>query len=102
MTLALKREIGLPSAVVLVIGGIIGTGIFLNPGVVARSLHTPVLILSVWIAGGLVAILGAFVYAELADRMPETGGEYAYEREAFGPLVGFLFGWTTLLVVQTG
>jgi APA family basic amino acid/polyamine antiporter len=102
MTLALKREIGLPSAVLLVIGGIIGTGIFLNPGVVARSLHTPVLILSVWIAGGLVAILGAFVYAELADRMPETGGEYAYEREAFGPLVGFLFGWTTLLVVQTG
>jgi APA family basic amino acid/polyamine antiporter len=102
MSLALKREIGLPSAVLLVIGGIVGTGIFLNPGVVAKSLHSPVLILSAWVAGGLVAILGAFVYAELADRMPETGGEYAYEREAFGPLVGFLFGWTTLLVVQTG
>ena len=102
MSLALKREIGLPSAVLLVIGGIVGTGIFLNPAVVARSLHSPVLILSVWAVGGVMAILGAFVYAELADRMPATGGEYAYERSAFGPLVAFLFGWTTLFVVQTG
>ncbi|HEY3815177.1 MAG TPA: amino acid permease [Caulobacteraceae bacterium] len=102
MSLALKREIGLPSAVLLVIGGIVGTGIFLNPAVVARSLHSPVLILSVWAVGGVMAILGAFVYAELADRMPATGGEFAYERSAFGDLVAFLFGWTTLLVVQTG
>ena len=102
MSVCLRREIGLPSAVLLVIGGIVGTGIFLNPAVVARSLHSPVLILSVWAVGGVMAILGAFVYAELADRMPATGGEYAYERSAFGPLVAFLFGWTTLLVVQTG
>ncbi len=102
MSLALKREIGLPSAVLLVIGGIVGTGIFMNPAVVAKSLHAPVLMLSVWVLGGIVAMLGAFIYAELADRLPETGGEYAYERAAFGPLIGFLYGWTTLLVVQTG
>ena len=99
---ALKREIGLPSAVLLVIGGIVGTGIFVNPAAVGRLLHSPVLNLSVWAAGGVMAILGAFVYAELADRMPATGGEYAYERSAFGDLIAFLFGWTTLLVVQTG
>jgi APA family basic amino acid/polyamine antiporter len=102
MSPALRREIGLPSAVLLVIGGIVGSGIFMNPGVVARSLHSPVLILAVWVVGGLVALLGAFVYAELAQRMPETGGEYAYQRAAFGPMTGFLFGWTSLLVVQTG
>src|ERR1700749_3453699 len=98
MSPTLKREIGLPSAVLLVIGGIVGTGIFVNPAAVGALLHSPVLNLAVWAVGGVMAILGAFVYAELADRMPETGGEYAYERSAFGDLVAFLFGWTTLLV----
>lgn len=98
----LRREIGLFGATMLVIGGIVGAGVFANPAVVAGSLHTPVLILLAWIAGGVVALLGAFVYAELAQRMPETGGEYAYLTQTYGPLAGFLFGWTSLLVVQAG
>ncbi len=98
----LKVAIGFPSAVLLVMGGIVGVGIFVNPAVVAQSLHTPELALSAWVVGGVMAVMGAFVYAELAARMPATGGEYVYLRETYGPLVGFLFGWTTLLVVQAG
>jgi APA family basic amino acid/polyamine antiporter len=86
----------------LVVGGIVGVGIFVNPAVVARGLHSPGLVLAAWGAGGLIALLGAFVYAELAARIPATGGEYVYLRDTYGPLTGFLFGWTTLLVVQTG
>ena len=101
-TAPLRREIGLFGAVMLVMGGIIGAGIFVNPAVVARIVHDPGLMVLAWSAGGAIALLGAFVYAELAQRMPETGGDYAYLRDTFGPLVGFLDGWTTLLVVQTG
>ena len=86
----------------IVMGGIVGSGIFINPYVVARQVHTPALILGVWLAGGLVALAGAFVYAELAARRPEVGGQYAYLREAFHPSVAFLYGWTLLLVTQTG
>jgi len=86
----------------LVMGGIVGAGLFINPYVVAERVHSPVLILTAWAAGGVVAMLGAFVYAELADRMPNTGGEYAYLRDCYHPLAGFLFGWVTLLVVMTG
>ena len=86
----------------LVMGGIIGSGIFINPYVVAQQVHTPWLILGVWIAGGVVAILGAFIYAELAALRPAVGGQYAYLREAFHPIVGFLYGWVLLLVIQTG
>ncbi len=98
----LRREIGLFGAVMLVIGGIVGVGVFVNPAVVAKSLHSPPLILAVWSVGGIVALLGAFVYAELADRMPDTGGEFVYLTKTYGPMVGFLFGWTSLLVVQAG
>jgi basic amino acid/polyamine antiporter, APA family len=98
----LRVGIGFPSAVMLVMGGIVGVGIFVNPAVVARSLHSPLLVLGAWSLGGAIALLGAFVYAELAARMPATGGEYVYLRETYGPLAGFLFGWTTLLVVHAG
>lgn len=98
----LRAAIGLPSAVMLVIGGVVGVGIFVNPAVVARALPSPGLALAAWVVGGVVALLGAFVYAELAGRIPSTGGEYQYLRAAFGPLAAFLFGWTTLLVVHTG
>jgi len=98
----LLRRIGLFDATMIVMGGIVGAGIFINPYVVARQVHTPVLILTVWGAGGVVAILGAFVYAELAARMPDVGGQYAYLREAFHPIAGFLYGWVLLLVIQTG
>jgi len=86
----------------LVMGGIVGSGIFINPYVVAQQVHTPMLIVGVWVAGGVVAILGAFIYAELAALRPAVGGQYAYLREAFHPIVGFLYGWVLLLVIQTG
>ncbi|MGH7024779.1 MAG: APC family permease [Caulobacteraceae bacterium] len=98
----LNVAIGVPGAVMLVIGGVIGVGIFVNPAVVARFLPSPALILAAWAVGGVVALLGAFVYAELAARLPATGGEYQYLRTAYGPLAAFLFGWTTLLVVHAG
>ena len=98
----LLRQVGLFDATMIVMGGIIGAGIFINPYVVAQQVHTPMLILGVWIAGGVVAMLGAFVYAELAARRPAVGGQYAYLREAFHPAVGFLYGWVLLLVIQTG
>ncbi len=98
----LRAGIGLRSAVMLVMGGVIGVGIFVNPAVVARSLHAPGLALAAWCLGGLVALAGAFIYAELAGRLPATGGEYVYLRDTYGPLAGFLFGWSTLLVVHAG
>ena len=101
-TEGLRVAIGLPSAVIMVVGGVIGVGIFVNPAVVARSLHSPELALAAWVLGGIIAMLGALVYAELAARLPGTGGEYVYLRDTYGPLAGFLFGWTTLLVVHAG
>lgn len=86
----------------IVMGGIVGAGVFVNPHVVARQVHTPALILGAWLAGGLIALLGAFIYAELAARRPEVGGQYAYLRDAYHPAVAFLYGWALLLVVQTG
>jgi APA family basic amino acid/polyamine antiporter len=86
----------------IVMGGIIGAGIFVNPSVVARQVHTPMLILGAWLIGGAIALIGAFVYAELAVLRPRVGGQYAYLRDAYHPIVAFLYGWTLLLVVQTG
>ena len=98
----LARQLGLFDATMLVMGGIIGSGIFMNPAVVAQQVHTPALILGAWLVGGAVGLLGAFIWAELAALMPEVGGQYAYLREAFHPLFGFLYGWVLLLVIQTG
>jgi len=86
----------------LVMGGIVGAGIFINPYVVAQRVHTPALVLGAWLAGGVLALMAAFIWAELADRMPRVGGQYAYLREAYHPLVAFLYGWVLLLVIQTG
>jgi basic amino acid/polyamine antiporter, APA family len=99
---ALAREIGLFGATMLVMGGIVGSGIFMNPYVVARQVGTPALILAAWVFGGLVALAGAFVYAELASLRPEVGGQYAYLREAYGGRVAFVYGWVLLLVTQSG
>jgi APA family basic amino acid/polyamine antiporter len=98
----LARRLGLFDATMIVMGGIVGSGIFINPYVVARQVHTPFLILGAWLAGGAVALAGAFVYAELAARRPRVGGQYAYLREAFHPSIAFLYGWALLLVIQTG
>lgn len=85
----------------IVMGGIIGSGIFINPYVVAQRVHTPALILGVWIFGGFVALAGAFIYAELAELKPNTGGQYIYLRETFHPAVAFVYGWTLLLVIMS-
>jgi APA family basic amino acid/polyamine antiporter len=85
-----------------VMGGIIGSGIFINPYLVAQRVHTSALILGAWIAGGIIALLGGFIYAELAAHLPVVGGQYAYLREALHPGVAFLYGWVLLLVIQTG
>ena len=98
----LARRLGLFDATMIVMGGIVGAGIFMNPYVVARQLHSPALIVGAWLAGGLIALVGAFVYAELAARRPEVGGQYAYLREAYHPSVAFVYGWALLLVTQTG
>jgi APA family basic amino acid/polyamine antiporter len=98
----LARRLGPFDATMLVMGGIIGSGIFINPYVVARHLSSPAAILGVWAAGGAVALAGAFVYAELAALRPEVGGQYAYLRDAWHPSVAFLYGWGLLLVVQSG
>ena len=99
---ALARRLGLFDATMIVMGGIVGSGIFVTPYVVARQVHTPALIVGAWLAGGLVALAGAFVYAELAARRPHVGGQYAYLRDAFHPAVAFVYGWALLLVIQTG
>src|SRR5512143_1949140 len=99
---ALAREIGLFGATMLVMGGIVGSGIFINPYVVARQVGTPALVLGAWGFGGLVALAGALVYAELASLRPAVGGQYAYLREAYSPRIAFLYGWVLLLVTQSG
>jgi APA family basic amino acid/polyamine antiporter len=97
-----RRQLGVFDATMLVMGGIVGSGIFMNPSVVARQVHTPFLILGVWVAGGALAMLGAFIWAELATRLPGAGGQYLYLREAYHPAVAFVYGWVLLLVTQTG
>lgn len=98
----LARQLGLFDATMLVMGGIVGSGIFINPYVVAQQVHTPALILAAWILGGIVGVIGAFIWAELAATLPAVGGQYAYLREAYHPGVAFLYGWVLLLVIQTG
>ncbi|HEV2298080.1 MAG TPA: amino acid permease [Candidatus Acidoferrales bacterium] len=98
----LAARLGLFDATMIVMGGIVGSGIFINPYVVARQVHTPFLILGAWTIGGLIALAAGFIYAELAARMPRVGGQYAYIREAYHPALAFLYGWVLLLVIQTG
>jgi len=98
---AFARRLTLFDAVMIVISGIVGSGIFVNPYVVARAVGTPFLIVAVWVAGGAIALLGAFVFAELGTVLPRVGGQYAFYREAFHPLVAFLHGWSLLWIIQS-
>ena len=96
------RRLGLFSGTMLVIGGIIGAGIFRSPPIVAERVRTPFLTLAVWGLGGLIALVGAFCFGELGARKPRAGGGYVYLRDAYGPLPAFLYGWALLLVMATG
>lgn len=89
-------------AAMIVVGGIIGGGIFLNPGIAAQRTESGLALLLVWVGAGVLTLIGALCYAELGARRPHAGGSYVYLREAFGSLAGFLFGWTMLLVIYSG
>ncbi len=89
-------------AALIVVGGIIGGGIFLTPGIVAQRTNSGLTLLLLWVGAGLLTLIGALCYAELGARRPHAGGSYVYLKEAFGPLAGFLFGWTMLLVIYSG
>ncbi|PYT27156.1 MAG: amino acid transporter [Acidobacteria bacterium] len=98
----LPRKLGLVDATAILIGTVIGSAIFLVPNAVARSLPSAGLILLVWSLTGVLTFFGALAYAELGAMIPATGGQYVYLREAYGPLVGFLSGWASFLVMQSG
>lgn len=98
----LERKLGLFDSTMIVMGVVIGSGIFLTTGLMAKSIPSATLLLIAWIAGGVLSLAGALAYAELGAAMPEAGGQYIYLREAYGPMSGFLFGWIMFLVYQTG
>ena len=100
--MAFRRVLRPFDATMVVIGGIIGSGIFINPRLVAQSLDSTVLVLAAWMVGGLVALCGAFAYAELGARFPKAGGQYVYLKDAWHPLAGFLYVWALLLIIETG
>jgi APA family basic amino acid/polyamine antiporter len=98
----LRRQIGLATAVAVVVGEVVGVGIFLTPAGMAKSLGSPLLVLVVWLASGLMALSGALCYGELAARFPAAGGGYVYLREAYGAPLAFLYGWMVFLVLDPG
>jgi APA family basic amino acid/polyamine antiporter len=98
----LERRLGVFSATAIIVGSMIGSGIFIAPSIMAGYIATPGVWLGLWIIGGVLTLLGALAYAELSAMMPRAGGQYVFLREAFGPLPGFLYGWTLFLVIQTG
>jgi APA family basic amino acid/polyamine antiporter len=100
--IALPRVLSLWDVVMIVVGGVIGSGIFLSPSEIATAGPAPLLMLAVWVVGGLFSFFGAVAFAELGAAMPEAGGIYIYLREAYGPLLSFLFGWTLFLVIDSG
>ena len=102
MQIELKRELGTWAAASIVVGTVIGSGIFLVPKTMILAVGTPSLVFIVWIVGGFLSLAGALSYAELSAALPEAGGEYAYLREAYGPLWGFLYSWTQLWVAKSG
>jgi basic amino acid/polyamine antiporter, APA family len=97
-----KRALGPFDATMVVIGGIIGSGIFINPYIVAQRLDSPALVLGAWVAGGTIALAGAYSYAELGALFPKAGGQYVYLRDGYHPLAGFLYGWALLALIETG
>lgn len=98
----LKRELGIWSAASIVIGTVIGSAIFIVPSAMVKSVGSPGMVLAVFVVGGILTLFGALSYAELAAAMPEAGGEYVYLREAYGPLWGFIYGWTQMWVAKSG
>jgi APA family basic amino acid/polyamine antiporter len=97
----LKKNIGLWSAVSIVIGSVIGAGIFMKPATMAGQLGSPVLLIVVWLVAGIVSIFGGMIYAELGAMFPETGGPYVYLEKIYGDFIAYLYGWSTMAVINT-
>src|SRR5512136_798 len=97
-----KRELRLLDSTMIVIGSMIGSGIFIVSADIARTVGGPGWLLASWVVAGLLTVVGALSYGELAGMMPRAGGQYVYLREAYNPLVAFLYGWTLFTVIQTG
>ena len=98
----LVPALGIFSAIMLVAGGVIGSGIFRKPGVMAAQVGSPELLLGIWLVAGVISVLGALSNAELSAMMPETGGQYVFLQRAYGPFAAFLYGWALFAVIQTG
>src|SRR6267154_497843 len=94
--------LGIFSATMLVAGGVIGSGIFRKPGVMATQVGSPEVLLGVWFIAGVISLLGTLCNAELAAMMPQTGGQYVFLQRAYGPFVAFLYGWALFAVIQSG
>src|SRR5436309_15353282 len=94
--------LGVFSATMLVAGGVIGSGIFRKPGVMAAQVGSPELLMGVWLLAGVISLLGTLSNAELAAMMPQTGGQYVFLQRAYGPFVAFLYGWALFAVIQSG
>jgi APA family basic amino acid/polyamine antiporter len=98
----LVRGLGLFEATTLIVGSVIGSGIFVAPSIMAGYIQTPGLLLGLWVLGGILTLFGALAYGEMAAALPRAGGQYVFLKEAFGPLWGFLYGWTLLIAINTG
>lgn len=101
-SIGFKRELGLFDSTMIVIGSMIGSGIFIVSADISRTVGSSGLLLLVWLITGLITLIGALSYGELVAMMPRAGGQYVYLREAYNPLIGFLYGWTLFLIIQTG
>src|SRR5215471_853938 len=99
---AFKRALGLIDASAVVVGSMIGSGIFIVSAETARHVGSPAMLLLCWVLAGLLTVIAALCYSELSSLFPQAGGQYLYLREAYGPLAGFLYGWTVFLVIQSG
>jgi len=98
----LLRDLGVSHAVAIVVGTVIGSGIFLVPRTMIQRVGSVEMVFAVWVVGGVLSLAGALSYAELAAALPEAGGEYVYLREAYGPVWGFLYSWTQMWVAKSG
>jgi len=102
LTPGLLPSLGLFTTTMMVVGGVIGSGIFKKPAVMAAQLGSPELLLGVWLLGGIITLFGALTNAEIASMIPETGGQYVYFHRMYGPFFAFLYGWAVFAVIQTG
>lgn len=98
----LQKRVNLFDGISIVSGAMMGSGIFIVSADIARNVGSPGWLLMVWIITGIITLIGAVSYGELASMMPQVGGQYVYLKEAYHPLIGFLFGWTTFLVIECG